>query len=220
MINGLNFSIGDRINAAKAATTNKTNIEQVPSTVRAPPGPSKLNLDTQSLDQAGQSVYKEQTDAQTATDKSAQKQYTSETNNITYNKPISPEYPAEKDPGQVVPKPINKTFTQRLLDNQIQSSLNKDTQPGNLQTEPAQYPTRQADDINKPRPVSNTPSRPKPGGFDPGNITSPNSTLPQGDPTSHIPMGRPAVNLGPQYSGPGNFKPLNIKSIPKPKLRP
>jgi hypothetical protein len=215
--NKLNFSISDRVEAAKTQTTDKTNTDAVPSKVNPSPGSSTITPpDTGGIDRAGSDVNSKQGEANTATSKTAVKQNTANSQNTTYDKQLDPEYPAEKDPGKTEPKPKNKTFTERLLDSQMQSMLNKDSgQPASsTEAQPHEYPKGQGQDINKPMPSDNTPSRPKTGGFNPAAIKGPNTQQPSGKLPESVPQGRPGVDLGPKYTSPGTFKPQNIKIRP------
>lgn len=220
MYRPLNFSMADRINAAKSATTNKTSTSDIPGSINANPGSTQMSTNTQSLDQAGQGVNAEQGKANQATSQTAQNAKTLQTNNLTYNRPGEPTYPNEKDPAVVTPKPQNKTFTERLLDNQLQAGLNGPDRPVN-NAQNTEYPKDQAADINKPQPADNTPTRPNTGGFDPATIQGSTQRQPPGDLLTSVPGMIPGVNLGPKYSPVGQYKPIGIKpsSIPKPKFR-
>jgi hypothetical protein len=220
MYRPLNFSMADRIAAAKTSTNNKTDIAAVPGKVNANPGSTQMSPNTQSLDQAGQSVNGEQGKANQATSQEAQNAKTAETNKLTYNRPGEPTYPNEKDPAKTTPKPQNKTFTERLLDNQLQAKLNGPDRPVN-NTQNTEYPKDQAADINKPQPTDNTPTRPNMKGFDPAAIQGSSQEQPSGDLLTGVPGMIPVAKLGPKYSTIGQFKPIGIKasSIPKPKFR-
>lgn len=217
MYTKLNFSISDRVEAAKTQTSDKTNVEAVPKTVNPSPGnPTIQKPDTGNIDKAGTDVNAKQGEANSATTPSKVKQSSAETKDLTYDKQLDPEFPNEKDPGKKEPTPKNKTFTERLLDNQMQSMMSKDTgQPANSK-EPQQteYPKGQGQDVNKPQPTNNTPSRPKTGGFNPSAIKAPPTQQPSGKPLTSVPQERPGVDLGPKYTSPGAFKPQNIKIRP------
>lgn len=212
---GVNFSLSDRIEAAKTQTSDKTSIDSVPSKVNPSPGsPNIAAPDMDGIDNAGSNVNSKQSEANTATSKSTVKQNIGDTQNLTYDKQLDPEYPTEKDPGKTIPKPKNKTFTERLLDNQMQSQLGKDNGQPATNIQPTEYPKGQAQDINKPTPTDNTPSRPKTTGFNPSAIKGPNTRQPSGKLPESVPQGRPGVDLGPKYTSPGTFKPQNIKIRP------
>lgn len=221
MYRPLNFSMADRIAAAKTVTTGKTSISDIPSSIDANPGATQLSANTQAIDQAGQQVQNRQSNATDATSSTAINKTTAETNKLTYNKPGDSTYPNEKDPGKVKPTPQNKTFTERLLDNQLQAKLNSGPDRTQTNAQYTEYPKDQATDINKPQPTSNTPTRPNMGGFDPATIQGSSQGQPPGDLLTGVPGMIPGVNLGPKYSPVGQFKPTGIKasSIPKPKFR-
>lgn len=215
MYNPLNFSISDRVEAAKTSTTDKTHVDAIPGKVNPSPGSSTIAPpDTSGINTAGTDVAAKQTMAQDGTSKSKIRENRGDTSNLTYNKQTDPEYPTEIDPSKKEPKPKNKTFTERLLDNQMQSYLNKESAQPPSNTQTTEYPKDQGQDINKPQPVDNTPSRPKTGGFDPSAIKAPPTQQPSGKLLTSVPQERPGVDLGPKYTSPGAFKPQNIKIRP------
>lgn len=216
MINrALNFSMADRINAAKTSTTG-INDNAAPKSVNAKPGNSNINANTNDIDQAGKNVQSKSTEGTNATNNANINQKLGDASNITYEKQQDTEFPKESDPGKQPPTPKNKSFSEALLDKQMASRLNSNKP--DTKTSESVYPQKQTEGINRPQPDDTTPSRPQPRPFDPQGIDQGRSQAPSGDVLGNIPGGRPAVNLGPNWtkSAPSSFKP---SSLPKPKFK-
>jgi hypothetical protein len=217
MINrALNFSIADRITAAKTSSTNMNDTSAVPNHTNAKPGNTTLTADTGQIDQAGSNVQAKSNEANAATSNAKVNQNLQGAKDQTYTGQKDAEFPKEKDPAKQTPKPQNKTFTERLLDKQIASKMHSN-KPDNA-TSNTEYPKGQTEGINRPQPEDNSPSRQTPQPFNPGDVTTPTSQAPSGDVLGSVPTGRPGVNLGPSWTAtsPKSFRP---SSLPKPKFK-
>jgi hypothetical protein len=220
MYRPLNFSMADRINAAKLATNNKTDLSDIPTSIDATPGSTHLDTSSGNLDQASQMVNNEQSKANQGTSPEAQLGKTGSISDTTYNKPLAAEYPNELDPTVATPTPKNKTFTERLLDRQTASRLTDTdrTQTGPVATD---YPKDQMADINRPYPETEGPTRPVTNPYTADNISHPNTNQPSADLLGSIPQNRPATKLGPRYGAPNTPKSFTpkVRSMPKPRMR-
>lgn len=218
---GVNFSLADKINSAKVQTTNRNDTTQVPNRVTPSPGDPTMNVDTSNIDQAGSNITQQQNTATDATSPTKSNEITAKASSTQYQKPTDATFPREVDPNKVTPTPKSKGFAERLLDAQMASKLTDTNrpQPNAISTD---YPTEQGNNINKPQPDDNTPTRPNTGVFDPSSIGTINPKAPSGDSLGNIPGGPPGATpesaLGPIYSPPMPFKPAKGLTTPKINL--
>lgn len=207
---GVNFSLSDRINSAKTESSNKNDISAVPSKPDINIGDTNIDTNTSAIDSAGKDVGAQRDSANNATSPEAASEQ-SKNSSLQYEKPESPEFPKETDPGKERPVPKKKGFMERLLDRQMESMM-ADTsgRPAGESTNTDNYPKDQGKDINKPLPADNTPQRPNPQGFDPGNINTNSPQAPSGDRLEGLPGDIPGATsgalLGPIYSSPGTYR--------------
>lgn len=220
MYRPLNFSMADRINAAKLSMANKTDLSAIPSNIDANPGSTQIDNPGGNLDQASQMVNNEHSKANQGTSPEAQLAKTRGLSDTSYNKPVGAQYPNELDPNIETPTPKNKTFTERLLDRQAASRLTNTDRPQATPID-TDYPKDQMADINKPYPDATGPTRPATKPYNPDNITSPPNAHPPADLLGSIPQNRPATQLGPRYGAPNTPKQFvpKVGSMPKPRLR-
>ena len=207
---GVKFSMADRINSAKTETTGKNDISQAPTRQNPSPGDTTVQRpNTSKIDSAGSDLNTKQDNASDSTRADAAEKQVDAANNLQYEKPEEAEFPKEKDPQKTKPVPKKKGFMESLLESQMQDMMTgkQDGRPDS-KSQNKDYP-KGAEDPNKPLPADNTPSRPKPQGFDPSSIGTRDPQAPPGD-RMDAPWNNPEVNLGPKYSAPGGPRAIKM----------
>ena len=127
------ISIGDRVNAAKALTTNKTNTSAVPTEMNPSPGDSSISpIDATGINKAGSDVNAQTQQGNKATSDSVQKQNNPANQNLQYNKQTlsaddqSPAATRAIDI-EATPQPKSKGFKESLIDAQMGNMIANNT---------------------------------------------------------------------------------------------